>query len=119
MVLQPALQVAALWFLLDVILRIKFPGMVPFLDYYLVGMVPWLMMSEIMTRDLSVLDEFGTLYKRAVFPVAILPMVPSLISGLVYGVIYFVVVMILEGLIAALQTIPITIGLLIWLVPMG
>lgn len=119
MILQPALQVAALWFLLDVILHIKFPGMVSFLDYFLIGMVPWLMMSEIMVRNLSVLNEFSALYQRAVFPVAVLPMLPALVSGLVYGVIYFVLVLILQGSGAAVRSVLVILGLLIWLVPIG
>lgn len=119
MILQPALQVAALWFLLDVILRIKFPGLVPFLNYFLIGMVPWLMMSEIMTRNLSVLNEFSPLYQRAVFPVAILPLLPALVSGVIYGAIYFVLVLVLEGSGAALHSVPVVFGLLLWLLPIG
>jgi lipopolysaccharide transport system permease protein len=45
LLLQPALQVVGFWFLLDVVLRIKFPGNVPFVDYFLVGILAWLFIS--------------------------------------------------------------------------
>ncbi len=119
MVLQPALQVLALWFLIGVVLRVRFPGMVPFLDYFLIGMVPWLMLFEVMTRNLSVLSEFGTLYQRTAFPVAVLPVLPSLVAGAVYGAIYFGVVIALEGIAVAPMALVVLLLLLIWVLPVG
>ncbi len=117
LVIQPALQVAALWFLLDFVLHVKFPGQVPFLDYFLTGMVPWLLIAEVLNRNLSVLSEFGALYQRTAFPLKILPLLPLLLPSVIYGAIYFAVTGLLVGPIAAVLTVPLTFGILLWLSP--
>lgn len=114
---QPALQVLAYWFLLDLVLRVRFPGAVPFVDYFLVGIVAWLMIADIMNRSLVILGEFAPLYARAVFPLPILPLLAALVSGVVYGVAYFGVVLVLEGPGAAVMVPVIVVILLLWLLP--
>lgn len=117
MLAQPALQVLAFWFLLDFVLRVRFPGQISFINYFLLGMLPWLMMSEIMQRNLTVLSEFSALYQRSAFPVKILPLLPVLISGMIYGVIYGIIAGFMEGFQALLWA-PITLALLLlWLLP--
>ena len=118
MLAQPALQVLAFWFLLDFILRVRFPGQVLFLNYFLLGMLPWLMVSEILQRNLSVLTEFSALYQRSAFPVSLLPLLPLVVSGLFYGVIYMAVAGLLEGWAAALWAPLLVAVLLLWLLPL-
>ncbi|MEN8218712.1 MAG: ABC transporter permease [Pseudomonadota bacterium] len=114
---QPGLQILGFWFLLDIVLKIKFPSKVAFVDYFLIGMLPWLFISEVLSRSLNVLAEFGGLYRRAVFPVLILPLLPLLLSALLYIIVMVVTV----GLLNGFATIPIAvltiILLTIWLVP--
>lgn len=117
MLAQPALQVLAFWFLLDFVLRVRFPGQVSFLNYFLLGMLPWLMISEVMQRNLTVLTEFSTLYQRSAFPVNLLPLLPLMVSGLFYGVVYAVVAGLLEGWVAALWAPLVVMLLLLWLLP--
>jgi lipopolysaccharide transport system permease protein len=117
MLAQPALQVLAFWFLLDFVLRVRFPGQVSFVNYFLLGMLPWLMISEIIQRNLMVLSEFSALYQRSVFPVKILPLLPMIISGMIYGIIYGVVVGLMEGMEAVLWVPPLIAMLLLWLLP--
>ncbi len=117
MILQPGLQVLAFWFLLDFVLRVRFPGKVSFLDYFLIGMVPWLMVSEVMNRSLAILTEFGALYRRSAFPLPILPLLPLLVSGSIYGVVYVGTVLLLQGPVVALRAPAIMLGLMLWLVP--
>ena len=119
LLLEPGLQVLLLWFLLDFVLQVRFPGMVSFLEYFLVGMVPWLMMSEVMTSSLTVLSRYGPLYRRTVFPLVLLPVLPFVLSGLVYGVVYTVVVFLLQGAQASLQAPFVILGLLVWLLPVA
>ncbi|HXH03524.1 MAG TPA: ABC transporter permease [Candidatus Competibacteraceae bacterium] len=119
MLAQPALQVLALWFLLDFVLRVRFPGQVAFVDYFLLGMLPWLMVSEIISRSLSVLSEFGELYQRSVFPVRVLPLLPILFSGLVYGVVYTLIAGLLTGPAGALGAALLVLALLLWLMPLA
>ncbi len=117
MLAQPGLQVLAFWFLLDFVLKVRFPGQVSFISYFLLGMLPWLMMSEAIQRNLTVLSEFSNLYQRTVFPVAILPLLPVIVSGMFYTVIFTILAWATEGAIAALMTPVVSIALLIWIVP--
>ncbi|GAB6041078.1 ABC transporter permease [Endothiovibrio diazotrophicus] len=119
MLLQPALQVVGFWFLLDVVLRVKLPGKAPFLDYFLVGMLPWLLLSEVMQRSLLVLDSMSALYRRTPFPLEILPLVPLLLAGSIYGVIYAGTVGFLVGVAALPAALLVVLVLLIWLIPLS
>ena len=115
---QPALQVLAFWFLLDFVLKVRFPGRVAFVNYFLLGMLPWLMISEILLRNLRILSEFSALYERSAFPVAILPLLPLLASGLMYGAIYGLVAGLMEGWTAALWALALVAMVLVWLLPL-
>jgi len=117
LLLQPALQILGFWFLLGVIFNIKFPDGMPFVDYFLVSMLPWLFISEIWSRSLSVLAEFSSLYRRALFPVAILPLLPLVLSATMYAVVMALMVGFIEGWqLAPLGFIGIFI-LALWLIP--
>lgn len=118
MLAQPALQVLAFWFLLDFVLQVRFPGQVPFLNYFLLGMLPWLMISEIIQRNLMILSEFSLLYERSAFPVGVLPLLPPVVSGLVYGTIYCALAWLLEGWPASLGALLVTVMLLVWVLPL-
>ncbi|MEW6446143.1 MAG: ABC transporter permease [Pseudomonadota bacterium] len=118
MLLQPALQVAALWFLLDVVLNIRFPGLDGgFVAYFLLGMVPWLMLNEIMQRSLTVMTDYASLYQRANFPMPLLPLVPWMVSGAIYGATIIVVALLLAGWQALPGALILVAGLLVWLLP--
>jgi len=116
---QPALQILGFWFLLDIVLKIKLPGGVAFVDYFLIGMLPWLFISEVLTRSLTILTEFSGLYRRAIFPVVILPLLPLVLSA----ILYILVIVVTAGLLEGISTIPIAlltiILLAIWLIPIA
>lgn len=114
---QPALQIIGFWFLLGVVLSIKFPGNMPFINYFLVSILPWLFISEITMRSLSVLSEFGGLYQRAVFPIVILPLFPLLLSTVLYALLMGITVGLLESASVILPALVTIILLAIWLVP--
>ncbi|MDD2814620.1 MAG: ABC transporter permease [Thiotrichaceae bacterium] len=97
LLLQPALQIVGFWFLLDVVLQVKFQKNVPFLNYFLIGMLTWAFIAEVLGRSLTVLSEFGSLYRRAVFPVIILPLFPIILSATLYSIVMGVTVGLLEG----------------------
>lgn len=117
LLLQPAMQLIGFWFLLDIVLRVKFPGKVPFVDYFLVGMLAWLFVSEVLSRALNVLKEFSGIYRRALFPLMILPLIPLLMSFLMYTTIGLLASLLLAGP----TTLPTTLGLYLilalWLMP--
>lgn len=114
---QPTLQIFGFWFLLDVVLKIKFPNGVAFINYFLIGMLPWLFVAEVTSRSLNVLSELSSLYQKAVFPIVVLPLFPILLSSLLYALVMAITVGVLQGV----QAMPIGAGIIIllgiWLIP--
>jgi len=115
---QPALQIIGFWFLLDIVLNIKFPRGIEFVNYFLLGMLPWLFIAEMLSRSLNVLNEFSSLYRRAVFPVLILPILPLMLSTLLYALIMAITAGLLEGVQVMPAGALIIIGLAFWLLPL-
>lgn len=115
---QPALQVLAFWFLLNVVFKVRAVGHIAYLDYFLTAMLPWLLISDSLTRSLNILGEFGALYQRSRFPVAVLPLLPPLLSLVVYLPIYLIVVGALLGGVASLKGLLVMLSLFIWVIPL-
>jgi lipopolysaccharide transport system permease protein len=114
---QPALQVLAFWFLLAVVLRVRMPGQLDFIDYFLMGMLPWFFISGAIQRSVMVLPEFSALYQRSVFPIKLLPLVPLLFISMTYAIIWPAVTGIFLGGYAAFWAL-FLVGLIsFWLVP--
>ncbi|MFK5986545.1 MAG: ABC transporter permease [Pseudomonadota bacterium] len=118
LLLQPALQVLALWFLMEVILQVRFPGMGSFVNYFLIGIIPWFVISEILQRSTTLYSEFGVLFKRNPFPIIILPILSICMNLIIYTIIYVVVVFILEGAEQILPALVVMFSLLILLLPL-
>lgn len=98
LVLQPALQIAAIWFLFGYILHIRYPEQKGgFIGYYLTGMIPWLMISELLQRSLSVFQDYASIYQRNIFPLWILPAVPAALSYFIYMIIFILMCAFLYG----------------------
>ncbi len=117
LLLQPALQMVAYWFLLGIVVKVRFPGQIGFLEYFLIAILPWLMISESVTRGTSILAEFGSLYQRMTFPVVLLPLLPLAMSGLIFGTVYIGMVAIIAGPLKALYAPLIIVALVVWLLP--
>jgi len=118
LLLQPMLQVLGFWFLLTVVLKIKSPDRgIAFIDYFLIGILSWFFISEVLSRSLNIFQEFAGLYQRTLFPIIILPLVPLVLAG---G-IYLSVNIVLVSLLFSPAQIPWAIFnmtiLIIWLIP--
>ncbi|MDT8399084.1 MAG: ABC transporter permease [Pseudomonadales bacterium] len=116
--LQPALQVLGFWFLFDVIYGMRLNTGSSFLQYLLVGMLPWLCIAEVLTRASSMLLEFSPLYRRNPFPLELLPLLIMVIPTVVYGTIYFLFCLFLYGPAVALASLLIMPTLMLWLLPL-
>ncbi len=114
---QQALQVLALWFLIDVILQVRFPSATPFVNYLLVGIIPWLLISEVLSRSTGLFQEYSDLFKRTIFPLEILPLLTLIFSLSIFLVIYLFVVFILNGWLSMLLSLLIFFILFLWLIP--
>lgn len=117
MLLQPGLQIIGFWFLLEVVLKAKYPGRVPFLDYFLVGMLVWMLVSDTLSRTVAVLRDMASIYQRALFPLEILPLLPLITNLILFPLLFFTVVLFLEGLQSALQGTTLLFLLALWLIP--
>ncbi len=117
LVLQPALQVVAFWFLLDVVLKVRSVGRVPFLEYFLTAMISWLFIQEALNRALTVLSEYAGLYQRTIFPIGVIPLVPLLMSAVIYTPVMLVVSGWLLGPWAVLKALVLLAVLCLVLVP--
>lgn len=118
LLLQPALQVLAFWFLLDLVFQVRSPGTVSYLDYFLTGMLPWLFFSETLIRSLTVLTEFSPLYEKTRFPIHALPLVPLLLNLGIFAPIYFLTTTFFLDFERGLASVLIMLGLAIWCIPL-
>lgn len=116
--LQPALQVLGFWFLFDVVYGMRLDRGSNFVEYLLIGMLPWLCLAEVLNRSANMFREFSSLFRRTPFPIEILPILIMLIPGLVYTIVYFLVCLTLYGPLAAVQSLLVIPLLLLWLLPL-
>ncbi|NBY21326.1 MAG: ABC transporter permease [Gammaproteobacteria bacterium] len=117
LIAQPALQVMAFWFLLDFVFQARSPGRITFLDYFLMGMLPWLFFSEVLNRSIHVLSEFGALYQRTRFPVEVLPLLPLVLNLIIYLPVFMIVAIYFQGWMAGLKAAGILLVLFVWTMP--
>ncbi len=115
---QPALQVLGFWFLFDVIYSMRTTAGPSYLNYLLVGIIPWLFISEVLSRSGNMLLEFSPLYRRNPFPLEILPLLIMVIPGIVYSLVYFGMVFLLFGFSSALASLLVIPSLMLWLLPL-
>ncbi len=117
LLIGPGLQVLAFWFLLDVVLRVRLPGHLVFLDYFLVGILAWFLIIEVLQRALGIFAEQAALYQRGDFPLELLPLLPLVMAVLVQGTLYLIVVTLLLGPSALPGVVTVLAGLFLLLLP--
>ncbi|MDM8545620.1 ABC transporter permease [Candidatus Venteria ishoeyi] len=118
LILQPGLQLLGFWFLMDMVLQIRFPGRVSFVEYFIVGMLTWFFIADVLSRSLTVFQEYASLYQRALFPLAILPLIPLLMSGLIYTLVNVITATLMIGPAAAPLALFNMLVLMLWLIPL-
>jgi lipopolysaccharide transport system permease protein/teichoic acid transport system permease protein len=74
-ILHPALTVAIYWFVFAVGFKAEGPGGMPFVLYFVSGLVPWLFFSEVLIASMNAVTANSALVKKTVFPSEILPLV--------------------------------------------
>jgi lipopolysaccharide transport system permease protein len=116
--LQPALQVVGFWFLFGIVYGMRVDRGADFPQYMLIGIMPWLLLTEVLTRSAGLFREFSALYRRTPFPVELLPILIMVIPGIVHVVILFGLAFAFHGLQAALQSLVVIPLLLLWLLPL-
>lgn len=115
---QPALQVLGFWFLFDIVYGMRMERGAGFLAYLLVGMLPWLCLSEVLNRSANMFREFATVFRRTPFPIEILPVELMCIPGFVYTLVFSVIAGLLFGALAMLKAVVVIPLVLAWLMPL-
>jgi lipopolysaccharide transport system permease protein len=116
--LQPALQVAGFWFLFDIVYGMRFNRGPDFMGYLLVGILPWLCLTEVLGRAAGMFREFASLYRRTPFPIELLPVLVMLVPGMVYTLVYALIVGLMYDLTAALYALLLIPMILLWALPL-
>jgi len=95
-VLTPIIQISVFWLIFSKFFKIKIPFdqiEIPFILFFLSGMLPWLMFQEGISRGVNSIVEKGSLIKKIRVPVFIFPIIPVFSSLLIYGlgIVFFVI----------------------------
>lgn len=95
--IQPIVTVFVYWFVFQIGLRnssvVTINGDVPYVLWFVAGLVPWFFYSDAWNTATNVLVEYSYLVKKVVFNIDILPLV-KMLSGLIVHV-FFVAFMLL------------------------
>jgi lipopolysaccharide transport system permease protein/teichoic acid transport system permease protein len=70
---HPALMVLIYWFVFSIGFKAQAPGHMPFVLYFVSGLVPWLLFSEVLLTSMTAVTTNAALIKKTVFPSEILP----------------------------------------------
>lgn len=81
--IQPLITIVTYWFVFQVGLRSGDVGDVPFIIWFIAGIVPWFFFSEALTGATNVFSEYSYLVKKVVFKIELLPFVKILSAGFV------------------------------------
>ena len=103
----------------SVLLQVRMDRGEDFPQYMLLGIMPWLLLTEVLTRSAGLFREFAALYRRTPFPVELLPVLIMVIPGLVHMVVFFGLALVFHGPVAALQSLIVIPLLLLWLLPLA
>lgn len=109
-------QVASWWFLLGWVLGMRL-GEKSFLDYFLLGMVPWVMMTEVVQKSINALVQNTPLFMRAPFPLAALPLLPPLFAAILYTIPFALLAGLQEGALSGALAFLLVPAFLFWILP--
>ena len=97
--IQPLVTIAVYWFVFQVGFRSTDVGNVPFILWFIAGIIPWFFFSEAFPSATGVFNEYSYLVKKVVFKIEILPGV-KIISALfvhLFFILFIYIVSIVYG----------------------
>lgn len=95
--LQPAAIILVLWLVISIGLRGGGVGEIPFLPWFIGGMIPWFFISESINSSSNSLISFSFLIKQMYFRVGIIPII-TIITALIIHLFLVLVLMIIVTL---------------------
>ena len=100
-ILQPLSLIFIFWFIFDVILGTKVVDGVPFLPWFIVGLIPWFFFSDAWMNATNAFVQYSYLVKKMVFQTSVIPtvkIVSSLFTSLIFHVILILVLLASPGI---------------------
>ncbi len=94
-VVHPLAMIVTYWFVFSVGFKIQPEGNIPFVIYFVCGLVPWLTFQEVLTNSVGAITSSPHLVKKVVFPVELLPLVSALASLVTHVALVCVLLVIL------------------------
>lgn len=96
--IQPISTILIYWFVFSVGLKAGSPvENVPFLFWFVLGLVPWFFFQEAVINALNCMSEYSYLVKKVVFQIDILPLIKIISSFFIH--IVFILIVILIGIL--------------------
>lgn len=122
--IQTAMMVLIYWFVFEYGLRNGAVDGVPFLPWFISGLMPWLMFSDIINSCMNCMSEYSYIVKKVVFNIDIIPASKIAVCVFIYAFFFAVVVIVtlcnhLFTGIYLLQTLLYLAGVLLLAVPIG
>ena len=72
--IQPAMSMLVIWFAMTYGLKVgKMDSGLPFVPWFICGMIPWLFIAETIISSSGSLIEYSSLIKKTTFKIAVIP----------------------------------------------
>ena len=95
--IQPLVTIAVYWFVFQVGFRSGDVGDVPFILWFIAGIIPWFFFSDAWPSTTGVFTEYSYLVKKVVFKIEILPMV-KIISALFVHLFFILFIYVISAI---------------------
>jgi ABC-type polysaccharide/polyol phosphate export permease len=89
-VLHPALTVGIYWLVFSVGFKAQGPAGMPFVLYFVSGLVPWLFFNEVLISSMNAVIANAPLIRRTAFPAEVLPLVHLVSASLAHVILLFI-----------------------------
>ncbi len=90
--IQPAMTILVIWFAMTYGLKVTVMNTgIPFVPWFICGMIPWLFISETLSSSTGSLIEYSYLIKKTAFRVAVIPFI-KIFTALIVHLFFIAVV---------------------------
>lgn len=84
-VAHPAMTILVFWFVFSVAFKAKGPEGIPFILYFITGILPWMFFAEVLSSGTQGVVAHSFLVKKMVFPSELLPFVYLAAGSVTHG----------------------------------
>ncbi|NUU60990.1 ABC transporter permease [Paenibacillus agri] len=95
--ISPLLTIVTYWFVFQVGLRSGDVGNIPFIVWFIAGIIPWFFFSEALSSATNAFTEYNYLVKKVVFKIELLPLV-KIFSAFFVHLFFIVFIFIIYGM---------------------